>query len=217
MPIITPAYPSMCATYNITRSSMAIIQEELERGSEIAEKIMAGKTSWTELFEKHSFFTAGYKYYLAVIAASNTKEAHQVWSGFVESKVRVLVQGLERHQSIALAHAFVKGYERKHECHSEAAIEEVREGSLNYLVNKSRETEKTLNKSTGVNDRIVVTSEDNKATAGDLELAAGEVGTNGAENNEVTGPTKTEVFTTTFYIGLNLNEGVFFSPNYRWQ
>lgn len=133
MPVITPAYPSMCATFNITRSSMTIINRELKRALQISESIMVGKRPWSDLFVKHTFFTAGYKYYISVISAAKTKESHTIWSGYVESKVRMLVQKLEQHQSIALAHPFNKGYERHHRCHNEKEIESVQEGSLDFL------------------------------------------------------------------------------------
>jgi poly(A) polymerase len=123
----------MCATFNITRSSMTIINRELKRALQISESIMVGKRPWSDLFTKHTFFTAGYKYYISVISAAKTKEGHTIWSGYVESKVRMLVQKLEQHQSIALAHAFNKGYERHHRCHNEQEIESVQEGSLDYL------------------------------------------------------------------------------------
>ncbi|TDZ28612.1 Poly(A) polymerase pla1 [Colletotrichum trifolii] len=135
MPVITPAYPSMCATYNITRSAMTVIQQELQRGCDITDKIISGKTIWAELFTKHTFFTQGYKYYISVITASTDKEAHKIWSGYVESKVRVLVQGLEQHQSIALAHAFNKGHERRHKCRNDEEIQQVQAGNLRFLVN----------------------------------------------------------------------------------
>ncbi|RBR11862.1 uncharacterized protein FIESC28_08809 [Fusarium coffeatum] len=133
MPVITPAYPSMCATFNITRSSMTIINRELKRALQISESIMGGKRPWSDLFVKHTFFTAGYKYYISVISAAKTKESHTIWSGYVESKVRMLVQKLEQHQSIALAHPFNKGYERHHRCQNEKQIEYVQEGSLDFL------------------------------------------------------------------------------------
>lgn len=112
---------------------MTIINRELKRALQISESIMVGKRPWSDLFSKHTFFTAGYKYYISVISAAKTKESHTIWSGYVESKVRMLVQKLEQHQSIALAHAFNKGYERHHRCHNEQEIESVQEGSLDYL------------------------------------------------------------------------------------
>ncbi|ODA80485.1 hypothetical protein RJ55_03443 [Drechmeria coniospora] len=134
MPVITPAYPSMCATFNITRSSMTVINRELQRGLEITEAIMMGKRPWCDLFVKHTFFTADYKYYISVTTASKDKEAHKVWSGYVESKIRMLVQKLEMHPSIALARAFNKGYDRRHRCNSNDEIAEVQEGSLACVV-----------------------------------------------------------------------------------
>lgn len=37
MPIITPAYPCMNSTYNVTASTLRIMSEEFKRGSEICE------------------------------------------------------------------------------------------------------------------------------------------------------------------------------------
>src|ERR1700712_3198934 len=130
MPIITPAYPSMCTTHNFSRSTMKVIQREFKRGGDITDQVMVGKVQWKELFVKHTFFTDGYKYYLSVVSASKTKESQLLWSGFVESKVRLLVSNLEKHESIALAHPFNKGFTRVHRCRSEKEIEEVKAGSL---------------------------------------------------------------------------------------
>src|SRR6266498_5008693 len=100
MPIITPAYPSMCATHNITESTKKVILKELHRGGDICDNIMTGKLSWSELFVRHSFFTKDYKYYISIIASSTNKEAQLVWSGLVESKVRQLVMQLDYQGSI---------------------------------------------------------------------------------------------------------------------
>ncbi|CAK7209527.1 polynucleotide adenylyltransferase [Sporothrix eucalyptigena] len=186
MPIITPAYPSMCATYNISQSSLAIIKRELEKASETAQMIMAGRQPWKDLFVKHTFFTSDFKYYISVISSSTDKESQNVWSGFVESKVRVLVQGLERHQSISLARAFNKGYERTHFCKTATEAEAVQNGSLEYLKKEDATTE-------GEGDTTAATepAADSDATAED-----------GAE------PFKpTEVYTLTHYIGIELVEG----------
>ncbi|KAM3553527.1 hypothetical protein ARSEF4850_006872 [Beauveria asiatica] len=181
MPIITPAYPSMCATFNITRSSMTIIKRELQRGLEITEQVMVGKQSWNDLFVKHTFFTTGYKYYISVVSASKAKDAHKLWSGYIESKVRMLVQKLEQHPHIALAHPFVKGYSRRHLCEDETQIELVQEGSLDFVVS----------------DDVQLDGESSELNDEQKEAAEGE-----AEKQ-----TSSEVFTTTHYIGLELEEG----------
>ncbi|CAK7245624.1 MAG: polynucleotide adenylyltransferase [Sporothrix thermara] len=185
MPIITPAYPSMCATYNISQSSLSIIKRELEKASETAQMIMAGRQPWKDLFVKHTFFTSDFKYYISVISSSTDKESQNVWSGFVESKVRVLVQGLERHQSISLARAFNKGYERTHFCKTAAEAEAVQNGSLDYL------------KKEGEEDTAAAPTADSEATDG-AEVSAED----GADSFK-----PTEVYTLTHYIGIELVEG----------
>lgn len=79
MPIITPAYPSMCATHNITKSTKTVLIREMERAQEIVNKIMVGTYTWDKLFERHSFFTNGYRYYLSVVAAAKGKDQQLNW------------------------------------------------------------------------------------------------------------------------------------------
>ena len=78
MPVITPAYPSMCATHNVTRSTLEVITDEFGRATEITEKVMKGKLPWSALFMKHDFFLR-YKYYLAITAASKSPETQVKW------------------------------------------------------------------------------------------------------------------------------------------
>lgn len=188
MPIITPAYPSMCATHNITLSTREIIQRELKRAGNITDQIMLKKAPWKDLFVKHTFFTQGYKYYLSIISASTSKDAQKIWSGCVESKVRLLVVALEGHESIALAHPFNKGFERVHKCSTDEAIEKAKGGSLEYLVKDvpAETPAPTLNPGA-------------EAIVKDEEM-------NG--DQKPNGDTKdTTVYTTTFYIGLEMLEG----------
>ncbi|SCU97746.1 LAMI_0F11210g1_1 [Lachancea mirantina] len=111
MPVITPAYPSMCATHNINESTKTVILRELERGAQITNDIFTNKKSWSELFQKHDFFYR-YKFYLTVMASTKgSDEQHLKWSGLVESKLRLLVQKLEVLNGIKLVHPFVKPFE----------------------------------------------------------------------------------------------------------
>jgi poly(A) polymerase len=134
MPIITPAYPSMCATHNVTKSTLEIIHREIKRAQNITEDIMSGKAPWKDLFGKHTFFTQDYKYYLSVVSSSTTKAAQLKWSGLVESKVRLLVLNVEVDESVALARPFNKGFERAHRCKTDEEVEQVKHGSLKYQV-----------------------------------------------------------------------------------
>lgn len=119
MPVITPAYPSMCATHNITSSTQKIIVEEFRRGMEIMQYITMGKKNWSDLLEKHSFFHR-YKFYLCVVAATKGEfDEHIKWSGFIESKLRLLVQKLELMEGITIAHPFFSPFEESYKCDSE--------------------------------------------------------------------------------------------------
>lgn len=194
MPIITPAYPSMCATHNITVSTKSVIIRELERGGDIADKIFTGQLHWRDLFARHSFFTNGFKYYLSIIAASRTKDAQHVWSGLVESKVRLLVSNLETQGSIAIARPFNKGFNRVHHCKNEDEIEAVINDDLKYqaLDTKTETTDtvkdpKHIAAAEGQADDILIPNGDGEAV--------------------VDGEEKHTIYTTTYYIGIELIQG----------
>ncbi|KAG7661519.1 uncharacterized protein J8A68_004978 [[Candida] subhashii] len=110
MPVITPAYPSMCATHNITSSTQKVIMAELARGADIMNMINAGNKTWSDLLERHAFFHK-YKFYLCVVAGTVGSDEDQLkWSGLVESKLRHLVLKLEVTEGIDLAHPYVKEF-----------------------------------------------------------------------------------------------------------
>ncbi|KAG2182934.1 hypothetical protein INT44_005915 [Umbelopsis vinacea] len=115
MPIITPAYPSMCATHNVTDSTRTIMISEFKRAAECVDKIFIGAGQWPELFENHTFFQT-YKYYLQVIASSDSAESQLKWSGMVESRLRQLVLKLELVDMLVLAHPYIKSLDRVHYC-----------------------------------------------------------------------------------------------------
>ncbi|KAG0654951.1 polynucleotide adenylyltransferase [Monosporozyma unispora] len=112
MPVITPAYPSMCATHNITESTKQIILKEFKRGVQVTNDIFSNRLQWKDLFVKHTFFQQ-YKYYLTITAMTNSNddEQHLKWSGLVESKVRLLMMKLEQLSGVNLAHPFIKPVE----------------------------------------------------------------------------------------------------------
>ncbi|KAI9372431.1 Poly(A) polymerase central domain-containing protein [Aspergillus egyptiacus] len=189
MPIITPAYPSMCATHNISMSTKSVLLRELQRGGDIVDKIWAKQATWNDLFARHTFFTQDYKYYLSITASSKTKEAESVWSGLVESKVRHLVGALDRKSTIAVAHPFPKGFERTHIVNSEEETEAVKNGSLKYQ-DKGIKTETT--------DEIKDAAHQAAAQSGreDTDVPA-------AAKDVANGDSRT-IYTTTYYIGLEL-------------
>lgn len=129
MPIITPAYPSMCATHNVTQSTQMVMTQEFQRGSEIVDRIFLGKATWNELFEKHDFFHR-YKYYLQVIASSGSADLQLKWEGTVESKLRQLIMKLELVPSMLIAHPFVDGFNHECVCYTDEEVRQVATGDM---------------------------------------------------------------------------------------
>ncbi|KAK0190467.1 poly-A polymerase [Armillaria mellea] len=135
MPIITPAYPAMCATHNVTQSTQMITTEEFKRASEIVDRVFVGTASWSELFAKHDFFHK-YRYYLQVIASTGDAELQIKWAGTVESRIRQLVMKLEYVDSLILAHPFIKGFDRVSYCLSDDEMHMVAQGDISDAIVK---------------------------------------------------------------------------------
>ncbi|KAI9499707.1 Poly(A) polymerase central domain-containing protein [Zychaea mexicana] len=127
MPIITPAYPSMCSTHNVTDSTRTIMIKEFKRASEMVEQIMRGKGKWVDLFENSNFFQA-YKHYLQIVACAESAEAQLKWSGLVESKLRQLIIKLEFVELLILAHPCTKGVDKVHYCLTDQEQQDVAKG-----------------------------------------------------------------------------------------
>ena len=191
MPIITPAYPSMCATHNISASTKHVILKEFTRAIEVMDKITISNAPWASLFEKHDFFYR-YKNYLVVIAASRDAETQLKWSGLVESKIRQLVMRLEVLDSITIAHPFVKSIDSVHYCVDEEEAMKVSAGEAE--------------------GRRRVEADIKEIVKGDGDKIDGEVATNGdgasaaapaAAAEEV--EANLQIFTTSFFVGIEVD------------
>lgn len=97
MPIITPAYPASNSSFNVSMSTLRIMREEFQRAGEVIERIMekpAEERVWDELFEPSDFFTR-YDGYLQVDATAKDAESLEAWAGWVEARLRLLVETME--------------------------------------------------------------------------------------------------------------------------
>ncbi|GHJ88662.1 hypothetical protein NliqN6_5064 [Naganishia liquefaciens] len=157
MPIITPAYPVMCSTHNVSDSTLAVMMQEFMRGKLVHERIMKGEASWDELFEESDFFTK-YKWYLEVTTSTGSEETMHLWAGTVESKLRMLVRDLKDNTPlIKIAHPYIEGKSKVTVCLGD---DEIRSAAAGI-------------------PPVITRSEDEPGTS--------------------------KVWTTTFYIGLDLN------------
>jgi len=108
MPIITPAYPQQNSTFNVSNSTLKVMQAEFQSSLTVCEEILAGKATWEKIFEPPNFFCK-YRHFIVLEASSSSEEDQLTWEGLVESKVRHLVANLER-EAISLAHVWPKSY-----------------------------------------------------------------------------------------------------------
>lgn len=195
MPVLTPAVPAMNTTHTITRSTKLVIMREVVRAEKIVEEIYKGEKPWSALFERTNFFTEAFKHYICVNTAAQTQDAEDAWSGLVESKIKLLIPGIENcGSSIEYVQPYKKGVERVHECQNEEQIAKVKEGSVEYQIPKDKAPK----------------ADDTAKAKKSVALQAAEEGAevpqiNGSASAESQWPQK--VWTTTFYIGIGLKKG----------
>ncbi len=105
MPVITPAYPSMCSTHNITKSTFDVILSEFNKANEI----LNSDQDFTEIFSGTGFFRK-YKVFVEIAISCEDTEAFKQWEGFIESKIRLLAVKLENAIDITGAVPFPKAF-----------------------------------------------------------------------------------------------------------
>ncbi|XP_027334246.1 nuclear poly(A) polymerase 4-like isoform X2 [Abrus precatorius] len=95
MPIITPAYPCMNSSYNVSISTLRVMMEQFQNGNRICGEIELNKACWSSLFEQYIFFES-YKNYLQVDIVAADVDDLRAWKGWVESRLRQLTLMIER-------------------------------------------------------------------------------------------------------------------------
>ncbi|KAJ9537442.1 hypothetical protein OSB04_030175 [Centaurea solstitialis] len=110
MPIITPAYPCMNSSYNVSASTLRVMVEQFHFGNKVCEEIELNKANWSALFEPSLFFES-YKNYLQVdIIAADANDLLS-WRGWVESRLRLLTLKIERDtEGMLQCHPFPNEY-----------------------------------------------------------------------------------------------------------
>ncbi|KAL9232126.1 hypothetical protein vseg_007269 [Gypsophila vaccaria] len=98
MPIITPAYPCMNSSYNVSPSTLRVMMEQFEYGNKICWAIELNEEKWSRLFEPYLFFQ-NYKNYLQVDIVAADADDLRSWRGWVESRLRQLTLLIESDHS----------------------------------------------------------------------------------------------------------------------
>ncbi|KAG9401966.1 hypothetical protein LEN26_008725 [Aphanomyces euteiches] len=97
MPILTPAYPSMNSSYNVSIHSLNVMKEEFTRGLDVVKSIINnGGADWSPLFEPSEYFV-DHQHYLAVEIYTIDPNDQQAWCGYAESRLRKFIESLAYH------------------------------------------------------------------------------------------------------------------------
>lgn len=113
MPILTPTYPSMNSAYNVGIPQLRRLTHALKSGLEVVREIESGAKSWKDLFQNNFF--QRHAYFLQTnISASNGNDFLE-WFRFVESRLRLLIAGLDNPHYGVQAEPFCKFYDRAYD------------------------------------------------------------------------------------------------------
>eukprot|EP01083_Nonionella_stella_P297860 1011277_1 len=102
MHIITPAFPAMNSTHNVSMSTFEVLKKEIARAFHMlsrAKNSLSG-LNWAALFEANTFFM-DHKNYIFVKACAPKKNVTE-WSGLIESKIRSFVSSLEQYSDVSV-------------------------------------------------------------------------------------------------------------------
>ena len=122
MPIITPSFPCMNSTYNVTETTRRILVSEFAR----AFSILSTATAPAEFHEKliqivhPPPFLSLFRYFFAVDVLCVNENAFTKLKGFVESRIRILLKFLENTPGIANVRpwpeSFTVPHDGEHHC-----------------------------------------------------------------------------------------------------
>ncbi|KAG1676134.1 hypothetical protein FOA52_004974 [Chlamydomonas sp. UWO 241] len=100
MPLITPAYPAMNSSYNVSRCTREVMMAEFSHAYKIIQRVLFQKhevTPWVELFQPADFFDVAKGWYVVVEVVSDTPSDLKTWDGWVRSRLRLMVKNMEEH------------------------------------------------------------------------------------------------------------------------
>ena len=93
MPIVTPAFPCMNSTYNVTETTRRIITAELARAHDLL-VVDASEESLTKICRSPAFLSL-FNYFFVIDVFCQNEAAFSKLKGFVESRIRLLLKFLE--------------------------------------------------------------------------------------------------------------------------
>ena len=117
MPIITPSFPCMNSTYNVTETTKRILTSEFARGHEILSSFSDQQGSEDVLNQliRVPPFLSLFNFFVAVDVICTSEQAFTKLRGFVESRIRMFLKNLEHCQGIQSVRPWPKEFDRSAE------------------------------------------------------------------------------------------------------
>eukprot|EP00915_Cephaloidophora_sp_WS-2016_P012044 GHVH01017511.1.p1 GENE.GHVH01017511.1~~GHVH01017511.1.p1 ORF type:complete len:613 (+),score=62.95 GHVH01017511.1:52-1890(+) len=103
MPVVTPAYPVMCATHNVSNPTKRILLQEVSRCHELIHNHQ--DTLYSVLAAPYNIFQH-YEIFLTLEIFGDTVTSFETWIGFLESKVRSYCNDLSQMDAISEVRLF---------------------------------------------------------------------------------------------------------------
>jgi len=140
MPIITPAYPVYNSSFNVNRSTLTVMRNEFDRAYLLADRVMKGEDDkWDKVFETTDFFLR-FDYYMQVTVSAKDVDNFRKWSGWVESRLRKLVEHLEGTQPFGV----ISGIQPYHKAVKPEGCEDACWHFIGFVIDKSKVYGKNL-------------------------------------------------------------------------
>lgn len=175
MPVITPVYPTMCATSNVTQSTSVLITNEIVRAHEIIKNIK----DFIKIFNFTNFFEK-YKLYIEICIACSDKNEYLLWNGYVESKVRFLANKLENVENVVGAVPFPKGFTYEEENDAKVNKKTIENKQKTDFANKNNYEDEELQ---GNKKKIKLNKNENNSEDEELQGNTKEIMFNKNNNN----------------------------------
>lgn len=101
MPVITPAFPAMNSTHNVSETTKRILIEEIAQAYQAVEQVEQRSSGWSDVYCRSPFFFK-HKHFVHLEVLAKSSAAYVKWKGWVESKLRHLVRHLEQNPLVQL-------------------------------------------------------------------------------------------------------------------
>lgn len=94
MPVLLPVGSGLIATWNVSPTTMKILQKELRRGFKTVKQVELGRVHWSDVYNSARFFQR-HRHYLEFACMASSPEIFEHWHVWAKKKVQTIVRLFE--------------------------------------------------------------------------------------------------------------------------